>query len=358
LSDAEGATADIYRIVRVRDSHFVQVRVAGEAAQEGVIVFPSEAADVRRCQEIFGDHLDHTLNGRRLVLGQLDQSLIRDRLDEAVAEERQRGAADDAVATVGEIRAGRIARRQVGVKGSARDLLLLAGRELAAGDGYLASDWLRRHPVGEDGRAALHLRTIAKHVIDGEALHRARSGVVAHPYFAGDEVAAAYRRLGMASPASGAVEKRAQLRHGLDSLEVDLAGGKGCKVGDAFCDRGQRRTKAVEVDGRVESRLRIGTRGTDECVGSAHGREHAQDQPHYSKCALTLHIPIPYLAARLLFCGIVANAIAAAPGQSAITLNGLTIQNSTGVMRLLMGARRTDSDSTRRYGFRSDSETN
>ena len=200
-------------IVRVRDSHFVQVRVAGEAAEEGVIVFPSEAPDVRGTQKVFGDHLDRALNRLRLVLSQLDQRLVIYRFDQAVAEERQRGASDDAVATAGEVRAGRIARRQVGAESGVRGFLLLAFRELASGDGYLASDRLGRHSVGEYRCAALRLRTVAEYIIDSEALHRAGSRVVAHPYLADDETAAAKRGLRIASGAGGAVEQRSQLRH-------------------------------------------------------------------------------------------------------------------------------------------------
>jgi hypothetical protein len=63
LTDAEGAAVCIHRIVPVRYSHFVQVCVAGEFEEEDVIVFPSEAPDVRRTQEVRGDHFNYVLNG-------------------------------------------------------------------------------------------------------------------------------------------------------------------------------------------------------------------------------------------------------------------------------------------------------
>ena len=56
LSYAKSATARVSRVVRIRDSHFVEVRVAGERTQERVIVFLSETPDVRGMQKILGHH--------------------------------------------------------------------------------------------------------------------------------------------------------------------------------------------------------------------------------------------------------------------------------------------------------------
>ena len=191
------------------------------------------------------------MNRLRLVLSQLHQRLIRHRFNQPVAEQRQRGASDDAVAAAGKVCARRIASRQVGVEGRVQGLLLLARRELASGSRCLASERLGLQAGRKDRRAALRLRTVSEHVIDGKALYRSGIRVVANPDFVYEGTVATHSGLRMTSDATGAVEERSQLRHGLDLSEVELASSEGRKVGDASHDGGQRRSESVEVDGMV-----------------------------------------------------------------------------------------------------------
>src|SRR5208282_2643872 len=149
---------------------------------------------VRSTEEILGDHLGHAANRLRLVLRLLHKRLIVYSLNQTVTEQRQRGSAGYAVAATGEVRAGRIAGRQLGAEGRARGFLLLTRRKLASRHRDLASERLGLHAVGKNSGATLRLRAVTEHVIDREDMHRSGISVAAHSYFVDKQSATARGR--------------------------------------------------------------------------------------------------------------------------------------------------------------------
>src|ERR1022692_2290268 len=75
----------------------IQVGVAGEGEKACVLVFPAESADSRPPRRFYYRHVDHhpthlAVSTFAFVAGQVNQSLIRDRLHKTVSEETQGNA--------------------------------------------------------------------------------------------------------------------------------------------------------------------------------------------------------------------------------------------------------------------------
>src|SRR5262249_24097396 len=153
---------------------------------------------------------------RRLTRGDPHERRVRDRLDEAEAEQSRRLALGGAVLPTQEGSARRIADRQGAGEGGPRRLLGLAFRQAGLGRGDLAAGRCRVHAAREDRLVALLLRTEAQDVVAGEDVHRSARLVVADTDLVDEGARAAERGLEVAAPAGAAVEDRADLRNRLD----------------------------------------------------------------------------------------------------------------------------------------------
>jgi len=83
---------DLVRLQRIGDADLIQIGIADERQQAGVLILPAETPDThlsrRLCDRYLNDlATDPSARGFALLLREIDKSLIRDRLDECITEQ-------------------------------------------------------------------------------------------------------------------------------------------------------------------------------------------------------------------------------------------------------------------------------
>src|SRR5258708_16826695 len=92
--------AELCHLVRkepIRDSHFIEIGIARKREQPRVLILPTDPPNASLSGGFHDGNIEHlaadfAVRGLALVAGKINQSLVGDRFDEAVAQEIQRDA--------------------------------------------------------------------------------------------------------------------------------------------------------------------------------------------------------------------------------------------------------------------------